>query len=213
MISIYIAGNSWVHRLAAGSKLGLFLILSLALFSVNSLLILLLLTALTLMLYLQLGKQALASLRLILHLMPFLAVLLLLHTWNDSFLWGMVITVRLLLLTLLANLISLTTRLKDMLNVLEWALKPLDILGINTRQTAFAVALMLRFIPVLLAIYDALMEAWQARTMRKPRWRLIPPFIIQTLKTADHVGLALQARGGARGLGFIPNQSGDHLEN
>jgi biotin transport system permease protein len=50
-------------------------------------------------------------------------------------------------------------------------------------------------VPVLLANWQARAEAWRARTGRRVSIRLVAPFVAETLRLADQVGEALDARG------------------
>jgi len=71
------------------------------------------------------------------------------------------------------------------------------LLGVAPRAVALAVAMTIRFVPLLFALWQALGDSYRARTGRAGGWRLLAPFCIQTLRLAHHVGEALAARGGA----------------
>ena len=60
---------------------------------------------------------------------------------------------------------------------------------------ALAVALVLRFVPVLLMRWRAREEAWKARTHRRVPLRLVAAFVADILQFADGVAEALDARG------------------
>ena len=59
-----------------------------------------------------------------------------------------------------------------------------------------AMALVVRFVPVLAAKGQALAMAWRARSQRPPGWRIIVPFAVTAIDDAEHVAEALRARGG-----------------
>ncbi|MDO6459103.1 energy-coupling factor transporter transmembrane component T [Granulosicoccaceae sp. 1_MG-2023] len=200
MISLFMARSTWLHRCRAGHKL-------LALFAFS--LILLPLTGLLPVAAAALGVSALyysiglgwrRQLALLVPVLPLIAALALLHLLSGSLLAGMVVLLRLLTLFMLANLVSMTTRMTDMMAAMMPALRPFALIGVPPRQIALAVALMLRFVPVFMAILDGLSEAWRARSAQRPRWRLMAPFLLQALATADSVAEALQARGGSAGV-------------
>jgi biotin transport system permease protein len=96
-----------------------------------------------------------------------------------------------------ANFVTMTTRLSDMMRVIERLLRPLSRLGLSARQLALAVALVIRFVPVMLARAGQIRESWRARSPRRPGWRILVPIILSALDDADHVAQALRARGGA----------------
>ena len=60
---------------------------------------------------------------------------------------------------------------------------------------ALAVALVMRFVPVLLTRWRAREEAWKARTRRRVPLTLVAAFLADILQLADHVAEALDARG------------------
>ena len=66
---------------------------------------------------------------------------------------------RLLAMLLLADLVSMTTTMSALMEVLAPALRVLRPLGVNPRKMALAVALVLRFVPVLLTRWRAREEA------------------------------------------------------
>jgi biotin transport system permease protein len=74
-------------------------------------------------------------------------------------------------------------------------MRPLRLAGINPRAPALAIALVIRFVPVLLASWQEREEAWRARTGRRASIRLIPAFVAETLRMADQIAEALDARG------------------
>ena len=69
--------------------------------------------------------------------------------------------------------------------------------GQPTRTLALAIALTIRFLPVLSDRLSRIAEAWRARSARRPGWRILVPATLATLDDADQVAEALRARGGA----------------
>jgi biotin transport system permease protein len=105
------------------------------------------------------------------------------------------IVLRMLTAVALANFVTMTTRLSDMIAVLEWLLRPLARL-IPPARLALAIALTIRFIPVMLLRAEALALAWRARSPRPARWRILPALTLSALDDAARVAEALRARGG-----------------
>jgi len=137
------------------------------------------------------------ALRMLRPLWPFLVLLALWHWWTDDLAQGATITLRLISAVAAANLVTMTTRLSDMLAVIEVLLAPLARFGLPPRRVALTFALVIRFIPVLAGRLTQITEAFTARSRRKPRWRVLVPATLAALDDADHVAEALRARGGA----------------
>jgi len=67
---------------------------------------------------------------------------------------------------------------------------------VKTRGIGVAMALVVRFTPVLAVKGRALSLAWRARSRRKVGWRILVPFAVLAIDDAEHVAEALRARGG-----------------
>lgn len=200
MISLYLSDHGWLHDLPAGVKLLFLCASSIFLLPLELLPTVLLFLFFVLALYLSMGREAVFQIKMLLPLLPFLLVILVMHGLTGSVYEGWVATTRLLAMILLANLVSMTTRMTDMMAAMQPLFSPLAYIGVPVRKVSLAVALMIRFAPVLFALLESLGESWRARSSRKPRWRLLAPFTIQSLKMVDKVAEALQARGGATGM-------------
>jgi biotin transport system permease protein len=101
-----------------------------------------------------------------------------------------------LALIALANLVSMTTALADLLDRVERALAWLRVAPLWRQRLALSVALVVRFTPVLILKGQQLQRAWQARSHRRPGWRLMLPFVLGALDDAETVSEALRARTG-----------------
>ena len=129
-------------------------------------------------------------------LWPFAVVLLVWHAVTGDLAAGFVITLRMLTAVGLANLVTMTTRLSDIMAVVHWLLAPLTRLGINTRALDIGIGLVIRMIPVLQDKAARLGESWRARSPRRAGWRVVMPLVVLALDDADRVSEALKARGG-----------------
>jgi len=110
---------------------------------------------------------------------------------------GGTVALRLITAVAAANLVTMTTRLTDMVTVLERLAGPFRHLGLPPRTLALAMALVIRFIPVLSNRIGTLRLAWSARSARRAGWVLLVPATLAALDDADRVAEALRARGGA----------------
>jgi len=138
-------------------------------------------------------RQGLLALRPVL----FVAALILAwHGWALSWEQGGLVVARMLALIALANLVSMTTALADLLDRVERALAWLRVAPLWRQRLALSVGLVVRFTPVLILKGQQLQRAWQARSHRRPGWRLMLPFVLGALDDAETVSEALRARTG-----------------
>ncbi|PRD12843.1 energy-coupling factor transporter transmembrane component T family protein [Pantoea coffeiphila] len=193
-LSDYVPGNSFIHRLPSGIK-----ILSLAL--VGTLLFVFPLLAVVLStLVVVAALYPLAGIGpkiMLLQLKPLLWVLALLFAvqwWMVDWVSGVLVVARLSALLLLAALVTLTTRTTDMIDALESGLSWLRFLRINPAKVSLALSLALRFIPVLASITAEVREAQKARGLDRSAIAVAIPVIVRTLKMADDIAAALEAR-------------------
>lgn len=118
------------------------------------------------------------------------------HALLGDWLLGLVVTLRIAALVILAGIVSAVTPLGDMLAAFEKGLAPLRLLRVPTRPVAVALAMTLRFAPLLAERWRSLGQAWRTRSPRRPHWRLLTPFVIGAMDDADRAAEALTARGG-----------------
>lgn len=197
MISLSSPIETRAHHWNAGFKLAALCLTTLVLFFTNNLLLQGLFLAIVITLYLLPGKLFLINgLRHLKMIWPFVVLLLLWHGWGGELEQGAIIALRLVSAVALANLVTMTTRLSDMLEVVHFLTKPLREVGLNTRALELAMALVIRMTPTLVVKGRLLAQAWRARSNGKFSWRVILPFTLTTLDDADHVAEALRARGG-----------------
>ena len=187
-----------LHRLPAGLKLAALCAVTVLLFRTGDPATLAAIAAAVATTHLALGRPIAAQgLRQLRPLWPFLLLLALWHGWTGEVAQGAAIALRLITAVACANLVTMTTRLTDLLATLDRLAAPFARLGLPTRRLTLAIALTIRFIPVLSDRIDALRAAWSARSPRRPGWRILIPAALAALDEADHVAEALRARGGA----------------
>ena len=131
-------------------------------------------------------------------LWPFVGIVLVWHLWIAAPAAGANVVLRLVAAVGAANLVTMTTRLTDMIAVIERLARPFGRAGLSPRLVALAIALVIRFIPVLSVRALQLSQAWRARSPRRAHWPLLVPVTLAALDDAEHVADALRARGGAR---------------
>lgn len=138
-----------------------------------------------------------AGLKRLQFLWPFIIIILVWHGLTGTAMQGLGITLRLSSIIALSNLMTMTSRLSDLLELVQRAFKPMRKLGVNTRPIEIAVALVVRFTPVLIVKGGLLVEAWRARSNKRNHWRIVFPFCLVAIDDAERVAEALKARGGS----------------
>lgn len=198
MLTLTSPVETWAHPLPAGLKLAALALATTGLFALETPLALGLACASTALLFLTGGIPfARTGLRLLWPLWPFVVIVGLWHLWTGNPALGAAVLLRMVTAVALANFVTMTTRLSEMLAVFQWLARPLAPLGLSPRRLALAFALAIRFIPVMLDRMDQIGMSWRARSPRRPRWRVLVPATLAALDDADRVAEALRARGGA----------------
>ena len=197
MLSLTSPIKTPYHRLPATAKLALLCAFTFALFQTSDLTILAGALAFVVILYTLPGARFFRiGIDRLLPIWPFLAIILIWHLVTVEYAAGVGVGVRLVAAVSLANLVTMTTRLDDLADVAIQLTKPLNRFGMSGRSIGIAMALVVRFTPVLAGKVMCLLESWKSRSAAKPNWRLIIPFSSLALDDADHVAEAIKARGG-----------------
>jgi len=197
MISLTSPVETRAHGWPAGAKLGALCLATLLLFRVEDPVWQIAFCTGMLLLYALPGRAFMrAGLGRLRMLWPFVAMILLWHVLTRDAVAGLVIVLRMITAVGLANLVTMTTKLSDMMAVVRWLAAPLRRFGVRTRSLELAVALVVRFTPVLAAKGQMLSFAWRARSRKRAGWRIVMPFTVLAIDDAEHVAEALRARGG-----------------
>lgn len=197
MLALTLETQSWAHRLPAGVKLAALACATILLLPVTDPALIAGVVAGVMLLLASLGGEALRrGLRLLRPLALILGVIVLWHVALGEPVAGLVIGLRILALVTLANVVTMTTRMDDLIAVLTALLRPLRGLGLSPESFALAVALAVRWIPVLVSKGTALRMAWRARSPRRPGIQTLFPLALMALDDADRMSDALRARGG-----------------
>lgn len=195
MIQLYRPGTGILHRASAAAKLGALAILALVLSiyphdALSIGMVLLAVVALYVIGGLPVRVLAVELWRLrgiIVVLGAALAVFVSpVAAWID--------TGRVVALLLLASLLTLSTRMEAVLDVLRRLLHPLRRMGVDPEAVALTLSLTITMIPVVAAFAKRVREAGRARGVRLGP-RAVVPLLVMTLRHADDVGEALAARG------------------
>lgn len=194
-LGLYVPGDSALHRAPAGAKLISLVVLGVAAFRFDSPAWM----AGAVGFVVLLGALAGVSPRTLLaHARPalvMLAVIFAAHTVIASWEAGLLVVLRFGLLILSATLVTLTTRVADMVAVVERICGPLRRVGVSPARVGLVLALAIRFVPVLAEKLREIREARWARGVNRPTVMLLVPLLIKTLRFADQTAEAIDARG------------------
>lgn len=197
MLTLTSPVEIWAHRLPAGVKLLALALVTIVLFWLESPLALLV-AALAIALLIASGGNTFtrASITMLRPLWPFVLIVGLWHLYfRDPS--GAPILIRMIAAVAAANFVTMTTRLADMMAVIERLARPLATIGLSPRLIALSMALVIRFIPVMLQRSAQIAESWRARSPRRPGWHVLVPVTLAALDDAESAAEALRARGGS----------------
>ena len=195
MLSLYVPGDSLIHRIPAGTKLVFLFAGSIALFAVSNIPLHVgeLLAIAGLFHVARLPWRAV--LRQLRTALLFMVPIFLFHVFITDWVLGLETVLRILALLLFAVLVTLTTKLSDMIDILERAFRPLAYLGINPSKASIMLSMVIRFIPLMMREAQEILEAQRARGLDRNAIAVLVPLLIKTLKMADDLSDAIDARG------------------
>ncbi|MFB8277793.1 energy-coupling factor transporter transmembrane component T family protein [Nocardia colli] len=196
MIGLYRPGDSLLHRMPAGAKLLLLIgsIVAATVFVRNPIevgVVGVLVAGLFALARIPV-QVAVAQLRPMVWMLLIIAVFQVLITSPAR---AVVVCGVLLISVALAALVTLTTRVTDLLDTVTRALGPLRRFGVDPDRVGLLLALAIRCVPLLAGIVHDVAEARRARGLQWSMTALATPVLVRALRTADAMGDALAARG------------------
>ncbi len=197
MMALYIPGASLLHRMPAAAKLAALPAAAAGLFWLSGAAPLALAALGVLALFAAAGLPLAQTWRALRPALVLLAAIGVFHGLVNGWEAGAVVLLRIAILVLLATLVTLTTRLSDMMDCLERALAPLRLFGLSPARAALVLSLAVRLVPLLTAELERVREAQRARGLERSVLALLLPFLIGSLRLARDMGDAIEARGGA----------------
>lgn len=196
MISLFRPGRSPLHRLSAGAKLaGLaVLVLAISLWPHTPWTAAIGL-ACVFALFLVGGQGPMVFARQAWSVKWVMLLLVVTQLVFVSWQSAVTVTARVLAAILLAGLVTLTTRMSDLLDALERVLGPLRVVGVDPARVAFVLSLTIAAIPVIGGLAEQVTESYRARGVRMSP-RAVVSLLVLALRHADAMGDAITARGG-----------------
>ncbi len=193
MISFYYPGNSPLHKLPAGLKLLGLILLGTFVFQISQITTLLGMGGILALLFV-IGRipfhMAYRQLRPALFL---LIAIFIAQYFIEGIAVATFVVLRFAILILAAGLVTVTSRVSDMVAAIEMSLKPFS-RWISVAKVSLAITLAIRFIPVLGEIIHEVKDAQKARGLERNILAVLIPVVIRTLKMATEVAEALDAR-------------------
>ena len=191
-----IEGNSLLHRFPVRAKLVLLFVAATVLLLTSTLWALGPATVFATLLYLSTGigvAEAFRRVRFVLFTVALLALAnLVFHSAEEA----AAVLLRLTALVLLAAAITATTGISAFMDEITRILKPLERFGlVRAADVSLAVGLVIRFVPEIFARYADIRDAHKARGIAMRPLTVLVPLIILTLKDADTIAMAIDARG------------------
>lgn len=194
-LGLYRAGTSPLHRLPAGAKLA-----GLAVAGAGSVLVDTPgQTAAVVASALALHPLGRVPVRVLVDMVrPLLWVLVPLAVFQVLFIgWArtVVLVGVILALVVLANLVTLTTRTTDLIDVVVTLCRPLRILGVDPLRVGLVLNLAIRCVPLMADLAAEVRDAQRARGLELSARAFVVPLLVRALHRADDMGDALAARG------------------
>ena len=194
MGSLYSDHLTWLHRVPAALKLLLFALLGTLLFLVDGATTLGISALACALLFASLGRATHGARKLLVSVLVAGLLILAFHTYMQQAVLGMVSALRLFSASILGIALTLTTRSRDLLNVFEQLLSPLQRVGIRTERLALQLAMMLRFTEHFFVLWKRLDDAHRLRTGKAGGFKLLAPLTIKMLMSARRVADTLELR-------------------
>ncbi len=195
MFDLYRPGTSLLHRLPAGFKVLMLAVLGTLIFLVNQLALILAFLCAVFLLYPAMKLPLSSAWVQIRPALWILVAILLAQGFINGWETGIFVIARFAGLLLLAGLLTLTTRVSDMVEGMERGFFLLKYVGINPAKVSLALSLALRFIPVLLTITTEVREAQKVRGLDRSLIAVAIPVMIRTLRMSDEIADAIETRG------------------
>ncbi|MBX9889817.1 MAG: energy-coupling factor transporter transmembrane protein EcfT [Amoebophilaceae bacterium] len=187
--------HSSIHRVSPKLKLIVLVMFSIGLCFITNLWVLSISLGVIWMLYF-IAKITLKKLFMPLRPIAIIAcIIFLVQVGTNNWLSGLAVVFRLSILLLFSSLITLTTSTSELLDGLNSLLRVLSYVGVNPKKISLSLSLAIRFIPLMVSIFEEIRIAQRSRGLEDSFISTIIPTIIKMLKTAEDIAEAIESRG------------------
>lgn len=195
-LGLYREGSSIIHRAPAGLKLVVLILLGFCSLWIQSRWWLVAVAVVAVVIaYLVAGFSLglmLKQLRPVWWLLIFIAVM---NWWSAGWEKGLTVPGMVIVLIAGAGLMTLTTPMSDLIDIVVRALGPLRRFGVDPERIGLALMLGIRCIPVVAGLVREIREAQIARASTRSFRALAVPLVVRAVREAEAMGDALVARG------------------
>ncbi|MBW8319661.1 MAG: energy-coupling factor transporter transmembrane protein EcfT [Rhizobium sp.] len=196
MRSLHVAGNSLMHQTKPAVKIAGLALMAVLIFLTRDPRLLLPVLIAAGLLYFSLGQPLRTALSPLKPVFLTIAIVGLFHLLLTSAEEAMVTVLRLSTLMLLGAAVTATTTVSAFIETISKAASPLERIGlVRASDIGLSVGLVVRFVPEILSRYEAIREAHRARGIRPKIATILGPLVIATLRDADSIAEAIDARG------------------
>jgi biotin transport system permease protein len=196
MQTLHVDASTWMHRIAPRLKLGALATLGILLFLTDNLALLGLAVAIGALLYFNTGLPVGEALKRLRPVVLTIVVVALFSLIFNPIHVAIVTVLRLTALVLFAAVVTATTSIAAFIDEITALAAPLEKVGLlRAADIGLAVGLVVRFVPEILDRYRAIREAHEARGIKIRITTALVPLIILTLRDADNIAAAIDARG------------------
>ncbi|WP_028472141.1 energy-coupling factor transporter transmembrane component T family protein [Nocardioides alkalitolerans] len=194
-LGAYRPGRTWLHRLPAGAKLLALLVTAVVVTVVRGPLSAVGFVVLATALVAWSGAPLRRTLRSLRGFALVAVALTAYQAWTRGWAPAVETVGDLLGMILLATVLTTTTAVDDLIDVITWALGPLRRLGVDPARVGLAFSLMIRALPTTLEIALQTRDAARARGLGRSPRALLVPMVVRVVANARATGDALHARG------------------
>jgi biotin transport system permease protein len=194
-IGLYHPGRSVLHRLPAGVKLGGLVLAGLCSIAISKPAHATAAVAVVLLLYFVADLPGSALLDCLRPLSWVIVPLGIFHTIVVGWERAAVIVGAVVALVLLAQLVTLTTRTSDLIEVVVGIARPAHRFGVNAERIGLVLNLAIRAVPLMVELATEVKQAQQARGRSMSPRAFAVPLVVGALHRADDLGDAVAARG------------------
>jgi len=196
MQTLHVDADTWMHRISPRLKLGILAVLGIVLFLIDSIPLLDVAVAIGALLYFRTGLSVGEALKRLRPILLSIAVVALFGLVFNPIHVAIVTVLRLVALVLFAATVTATTSIAAFMDEITALAAPLEKMGLlKAADIGLAVGLVVRFVPEILDRYRAIREAHEARGIKIRIATTLVPLIILTLRDADNIAAAIDARG------------------
>ncbi len=193
---LYLPGDSVIHQLSAPVKLSLMVVMGLALVLVDHIFVMVSVAITTGFVFSVLAGLGFARLWLATRpLLIWVLFIALAQFWFVTAEAAVLVSLRLVTLVWVAALVTYTTRLSEMSDVLVAICSVFRPLGVNPERISFLIALTIRLIPSVFEIVRDVRDVQKARGLERSYTAMFVPVLTRLLREADALSDALVARG------------------